>query len=410
MPGTLAPIYRWTVLQDGKPAAGARLYSWLSGTNTPSPLYNSVDLAPAHAHTNPVIADSTGTFPVLYIDAINYRFMVTAADGTTIFPAQDDINGATGMISVISVLGNYTITPNDGGEVLILADATAGNLSIALYSAIGYTGRKIRVIKTDATNNVVVINPFGGQLINGAIGWNIQAQYDGISFVSNGLNWVRFSIASVLQEGINTGTSITLLPTMGDDLVVQAAAFTAPVNVTLYPILGNLGRRVTLKRNDTNPFSLALVAAAGELIDDQPYVVLPAYADWVTVVASNNGWLVESSSKPYDVTNITIGIAGNTITLDLSINRVFTFIMDADITTTVIQNVLESHRRTFFEVRTVGDGTARAWPFFSGTVKWTNGVVPTITSTSGKHDWYRFMTVDQGSLWYGQVIGQNFTS
>jgi hypothetical protein len=197
---------------------------------------------------------------------------------------------------------------------------------------------------------------------------------------------------------------------MGDDLVVQAAAFTAPVNVTLYPILGNLGRRVTLKRNDTNPFSLALVAAAGELIDDQPYVVLPAYADWVTVVASNNGWLVESSSKPYDATAISIGIAGNTITLDLSINRVFTFIMDADITTTVIQNVMESHRRTFFEVRTVGDGTARTWAFFSGTVKWPNGVVPTITATTSKHDWYRFMTVDGGVLWYGQVIGSNYTS
>jgi hypothetical protein len=35
-------------------------------------------------------------------------------------------------------------------------------------------------------------------------------------------------------------------------------------------------------------------------------------------------------------------------------------------------------------------------------------VVPTITSASVKHDWYRFMTVDQGALWYGQVIGQNY--
>jgi hypothetical protein len=409
MSGVLAPIERWTVFFDGKPAAGAKLYTYLSGTTTPSPVYNNADLAPAHAHTNPVIADSTGTFPVLYIDnGLNYRFLVTTADGEILFPAQDDINGVTGMVSVISILGNYVVTPNDGGEVLILADATAGNLSVALYSAIGYTGRKIRVIKTDLTNNVVVINPFGGQLINGAIGWNIQAQYDGLSFVSNGSNWVRFSIASVLQESIVTPTSITLNPTMGDNIAVEAAAFTGDLNVTLYPILGNLGRRVTLKRDDTNPFALALVAAPGELIDDQPYVFLPAYADWVTVVASRNGWLVESSSKPYDVTAVTHGITGNAITFDLSRNRVFTFTMDANITTTTIQNVMESHRRTFFEVRTVGDGTPRTWAFFSATVKWTNGVVPTITSASGKHDWYRFMTVDQGALWYGQVIGQNY--
>jgi hypothetical protein len=91
MGGFLMPVERWTVFQNGEPAAGARLYTYLSGSSTPYPVFNNADLLLIHAHTNPVIADSTGTFPVIYLEYVNYRFLVTDALGVTIFPAQDDI-------------------------------------------------------------------------------------------------------------------------------------------------------------------------------------------------------------------------------------------------------------------------------------------------------------------------------
>lgn len=89
--GALTPITRWQVMKDGQPAAGAKLYTYLSGTNTPSPVYNNADLDPSHAHTNPVVADADGVLPVIYLAALAYRFLITDANGVTIFPAQDGV-------------------------------------------------------------------------------------------------------------------------------------------------------------------------------------------------------------------------------------------------------------------------------------------------------------------------------
>ncbi len=89
--GSILPVYRWQVNYNGTPAAGAKLYSYLSGSSTPSPLYSNADLAIGHRLSNPVVADASGVFPIMYMDALSYRIFITTTDGTTIFPAQDDI-------------------------------------------------------------------------------------------------------------------------------------------------------------------------------------------------------------------------------------------------------------------------------------------------------------------------------
>jgi hypothetical protein len=91
MPGTLTKITRWQILDAGVIAPGAKLYTYLSGTSTPHPVYNNADLDVSHAHTNPVVADAEGVLPVLFLDDVAYRFLVTDAAGATIYPAQDDI-------------------------------------------------------------------------------------------------------------------------------------------------------------------------------------------------------------------------------------------------------------------------------------------------------------------------------
>lgn len=91
MSGALTPITRWLITNNGIAAPGAKLYTYLSGTSTPHPVYNNADLAVGHEHTNPVIADSEGVLPVIYLDTSSYRFVVTDSAGATIFPAQDDI-------------------------------------------------------------------------------------------------------------------------------------------------------------------------------------------------------------------------------------------------------------------------------------------------------------------------------
>lgn len=93
--GALTPIVRWFATKNGVAAPGAQLFTWLSGTSTPQPVYNNADLDPSHAHTNPVVADSAGLFPVMYLAAVSYRMLMTDADGVTIMPAQDDVYNFT---------------------------------------------------------------------------------------------------------------------------------------------------------------------------------------------------------------------------------------------------------------------------------------------------------------------------
>lgn len=89
MPGALTPITRWQILVDGEPSAGAKLYTYASGTSTPLATYTDSALSVPHA--NPVVADADGVLPVIYLSAAAYRFLVTDSAGATIFPAQDNV-------------------------------------------------------------------------------------------------------------------------------------------------------------------------------------------------------------------------------------------------------------------------------------------------------------------------------
>lgn len=100
MAGSLLPIWRWAVTEDGEPVPGALLYTWLSGTSTPQAVYTTAALSTPR--TNPVEADADGVFPVCYLSAVAYRMEVRRADGSVLYPAQDDIVGGGGGLLLSS--------------------------------------------------------------------------------------------------------------------------------------------------------------------------------------------------------------------------------------------------------------------------------------------------------------------
>lgn len=74
----LQPIIIATA-SDGSRISGAKIYSRVSGSTTPTATFSDAALTTQHA--NPVVADSAGVFPAIYLDpAVNYRFILT--DGT----------------------------------------------------------------------------------------------------------------------------------------------------------------------------------------------------------------------------------------------------------------------------------------------------------------------------------------
>ena len=75
-------------------------------------------------------------------------------------------------------------------ERLTLANATLGNIivtlpAVDLMQGIVFTGVK----KTDVTANTVTITPSGGALIDGAANFPLIAQYESLTFTSDGTAW-----------------------------------------------------------------------------------------------------------------------------------------------------------------------------------------------------------------------------
>ncbi len=75
---------------DGRPVSGAKLYTYVTGTSTPKPVFT--DPALTTAHTNPVNADASGTFPSMYPEGGLYRLVLTDAADVVIY-TDDDVEG-----------------------------------------------------------------------------------------------------------------------------------------------------------------------------------------------------------------------------------------------------------------------------------------------------------------------------
>lgn len=104
MSGAILSPYRWQMFYNGEPAAGALLYSYLSGSATPQPLYTDSSLGTEH--DNPVEADANGVFPIMYMAAVAYRITITTSAGVTIFAAQDNVYDLYQLFSATTQTAN----------------------------------------------------------------------------------------------------------------------------------------------------------------------------------------------------------------------------------------------------------------------------------------------------------------
>ena len=93
-------------------------------------------------------------------------------------------NGTTSL--AVTKTANYTALTTDS---IILCNATSGNITITLYTAVGNAGRKLTIIKTDSSTNTVTIDGNSTETINGALTQVLFTQHSTLTLVSNGTNW-----------------------------------------------------------------------------------------------------------------------------------------------------------------------------------------------------------------------------
>lgn len=83
------PLQQW-MSSLGVPGAGYKLYFYTTGTSTPLNTYSDDGLTVPNA--NPVIADATGTWGPIFLQALDYKVVLTTASGAQISSA-DPVHG-----------------------------------------------------------------------------------------------------------------------------------------------------------------------------------------------------------------------------------------------------------------------------------------------------------------------------
>jgi hypothetical protein len=100
--------------------------------------------------------------------------------------------------------------------------------------------------------------------------------------------------------------------------------------------------------------------------------------------------------------------AAASTTIDCSTSNNFVVTMAASVTTLTFINVPASSRvysMTLILVQDATGGRTVTWP---ASVKWSNAVVPTLTTTPNKTDVITLVTYDGGTSWLGFTAGLNF--
>jgi hypothetical protein len=131
---------------NGKPYAGAKLYTYTTGTTTPLATYTTSALTTAHA--NPVIADANGRFPVIFLSTATYRLKLTDSSDVTIAQYDNvstqnvvDSNGNIKLGSGVSFANNWHEISKDGltegGVVLAVFGTGSPEVSVTVFRVDG---------------------------------------------------------------------------------------------------------------------------------------------------------------------------------------------------------------------------------------------------------------------------------
>lgn len=139
---------------------------------------------------------NTSSDVTLHLDAGSGDSYIAVNGGTTKFgigtntpKAKLDVNGSLAL-PITSKTVNYTITAND---YTITGDATGGNITFTLPTAVGIAGVMYVVKKMDATGNSVIIDGNGAETIDGATTLSITVQYTSVMLQSDGTNWIKLN-------------------------------------------------------------------------------------------------------------------------------------------------------------------------------------------------------------------------
>jgi len=128
---------------------------------------------------------------------------------------QDSVNIARG-----ETVTETSVAITASNKRIILADATANDITVTLPSAATSLDVPYTIKKIDNTTNIVIIEGDGGDTIDNDLNQVIRDQYEGITMVSDGAEWyvVNKKSNAPLTVGVKT-TTTTVTNTVTETLL-----------------------------------------------------------------------------------------------------------------------------------------------------------------------------------------------
>ena len=194
-------------LADGSPAVGYRLYGFLAGTTTATPLYK--DQAQSAQHTQPITLDGNGevTEGVWLAPNVAYKLVLKTDADVEIWSRDNIQTQEGGYLTTLTLTGQLTSTVASGTAPFVIASTTeVANLRAANASQLlGKTWAVPDPIgaTTPAAGSFTTLAATGATDLTG----NSTERANSIRQTANGAQWIEGQSSE--EVTLNTGAAAT---------------------------------------------------------------------------------------------------------------------------------------------------------------------------------------------------------
>ncbi len=245
MAKSLAPPPKFTVYLNGAPASGAKIHTYVGGSNdTPIATYQDYD---GTLNANPVVCNSRGECNIWLTPGTSYKFLVTTSADVTIYTV-DDIIGPSGSgsesFTSITVTGNGSVFEGSvtfEGPVNFFTDTT---ITLEEGEEFLVTGEGDTVFQTDVImdgNATTFINGATIDLPDGTVTFedldpSLQAL---LTSATNGVGSVRGLVAlnnsgtPATKWDLTSATSVLVADPDTNEIAVILAPATITIDITV---------------------------------------------------------------------------------------------------------------------------------------------------------------------------------
>ena len=202
------------------------------------------------------------------------------------------------------------------------------------------------------------------------------------------------AVADTVLGGTGASTSAwTGSPTLSGTVTATTFAGAVTGNVT-----GDLTGNVT--GNVTGDLTGAVTGAASDNL-------LLAGGTMAGVIDHNDLGVTKPLLKDYSETINVIASSTATTAIDVSLGNVVDMTLDNSPTLT-FTNPAPTGTGGSFTLMLRQDGSGSRTVTWPGSVRWAAATAPTLTTTASRVDIITFVTMDEGTKWYGFVAAQDF--